>query len=77
MSNPGTVATPFAWEILEAIDGEHAETERAPVPGGWLYRTTSWCRIVDDVSEDPNPPLFVPLAQQVTFVPDLRYRRSP
>jgi len=64
MSNPGTIPTPFAWETLEG-DGERPETERAPVPGGWLYRTTSWFRILDDARPSP----WVIVAQQVTFVP--------
>ena len=64
MSNSSAAATSFTWETLEG-DGAHPETERAPVPGGWLYRTTTWLKVLDD----PRPPTWVVNAQQVTFVP--------
>lgn len=55
------------WTVLEG--GERAETERMPVPGGWLYRTSTWAKILD-TAENPKAPTFLLLAQQVTFVPD-------
>lgn len=47
------------WEVIAKGADNRPTIERFEVPGGWLYRTTTW----EDL------PLEGPLCEQVTFVP--------
>lgn len=46
------------WEVIAKGADNRPTIERFKVPGGWLYRTTTW--------EERHPK---PLCEQVTFVP--------
>jgi len=65
----------MTWTVLAAYDGERYPTaERAEVPGGWLYRTTTYTALYRPDPYDTETRRL--LAQQVTFVP-LSMRSPP